>query len=490
MTHRLLALGLLVASACTPKPDRAFPDGFRWGSATAGFQVEAGCPTLSAESCEDRGSDWYAWVTDPAITGNPNLHVTGEPLANAPGMWETFNADVQQMKADRHTAFRLSIEWSRLFPVGAAEGATSVEALGEHVDAAALQHYREWLTALREAGIEPVVTVNHYTLPLWVHEPVACQADLDTCPRNGWIDGERIVPLVGLYAGFLAAELGDLVDTWATLNEPFATTLSGYLLPGEDRSAPPGVRMNGPAVVASLQHQIEGHAAIFDALHAHDRVDADDDGAPASVGLVLNFTAIKPNDAERPADVEAAVKCDYLYHRVFLNAITAGDWDDDLDGTADRTREDLGDRLDWLGINYYNELRVTGTSITILPEVPASQFIPSFSWDPYPEGMAQVVALADTYGRPIWITENGTPHVDQADTVLLAHLGHLADAIDAGADVRGYLYWSWVDNYEWNHGMSMRFGLYALGADKARTPRPAAEALRDIARMNGLPASE
>lgn len=478
----LLALALL---GCTPAADRPFPEGFRWGSATAGFQVEAGCPTWPAEDCEDRASDWYAWVTAPEITGNPDLHVTGEPLAAAPGMWETFEDDVRQMKRDHHSAFRMSLEWSRLFPGAAAAEATTVEELAAHVDTEAAARYRAQLQALRRAGIEPVVTVNHYTLPLWVHEPVACHADLDACPANGWIDGERIVPLIALYAGFVAHEYGDLVDTWATLNEPFATTLSGYLLPGEDRSAPPGVRMNGPAVVASLQHQIEGHAAMVDAIRQHDTADADGDDVAAQAGLVLNFTAITPADSSDPDDVEAAARCDYLYHRVFLDAITAGSWDDDLDGTPDRTRTELADRLDWLGINYYNQLLVTGTSITILPEVPASRFIPSFSWDPYPEGIAQVVGVAGEYGRPIWISENGTPHVDRADAILSAHLGHLADAIDAGADVRGYLYWSWVDNYEWNHGMDMRFGLYQLEADKSRTPRPAAAVLAESARRNG-----
>lgn len=295
------------------------------------------------------------------------------------------------------------------------------------------------LQALRDADIEPMVTVNHYTLPLWVHEPVACHQDLATCPANAWVDGARIRRLIGLYGAFVGERFGDLVDRWATLNEPFATTLSGYLRPGEDRSAPPGVRMNGAAVVATLQHQIEGHAALYDALRASDQADADGDGAASDIGLVMNFTAIHPSNPEDPDDVAAVERCNYLYHRIFLDAVTQGAWDDDLDGTADRVRPEFADRLDWLGVNYYNELKVTGTSFALLPEVPASTFVPVFSWEPYPQGMAEVLADATASARPVWVTENGTPHVDQAAPVLLAHLGSLADTLDAGADVRGYL---------------------------------------------------
>jgi len=172
---------------------------------------------------------------------------------------------------------------------------------------------------------------------------------------------------------------------------------------------------------------------------------------------------------------------------VFLDAVTKGSWDDELDGVADSTRDDLAGRLDYLGINYYNQVKVTGTSLVLLPELPIANFIPEFSWDPHSEGLAAVVELGAEYDLPMIITENGTPHDERSDEILEGHLGALHDAIEAGHDVRGYYYWSYVDNYEWNHGFDLRFGLYRLNLQtKQRSPRPVVEVYRDIAWGNGL----
>ena len=464
----------------------AFPDGFLWGSATAGFQVDMGCPTWDAADCNDEASDWYQWVSTTEIIEDEALFVSGESVGSGPGMWELFEEDAQQMAADGLTAYRMSVEWSRIFPGSDAEQAESIAELAAFADAGAIARYHEMFTALSENGITPMVTLNHYTLPIWVHDGVACHTDPDGCTASGWVDGERIHRLIGLYSGFVAEEFGGEVDHWATLNEPFATTLSGYLFPSEDRSAPPGLTLAGPQVVATLQHQIEGHAVMFDAVHASDTIDADGDGSPAEVGIVLNMVSIVP-ETDSAEDAVSAAHMDHLYHRLFLDGLTAGEWDDDLDGEFETTRDDLADRLDWIGINYYNQVTVR-TWVTLISEIPAFNFFPETSWDPYPEGLGEVVDIVAAYNRPIFITENGTPYVeDRGVEVLEGHLTALQAAIDRGADVRGYLYWSWVDNYEWNHGFDLRFGLYELQADtKARLPRPVVERYRQIAADNAL----
>jgi len=466
---------------------RAFPDGFLWGSAVAGFQSEMGCPTWSADECNDTASDWYQWVTDPQITENNSLAVSGESVDNGPGMWETFEDDVTLMQSDGHSAFRLSIEWSRLFPESA-EHIDSVEGLDAVVDTTAVQRYHEMLDALRGAGISPLVTINHYVLPLWVHDGVACNTDPETCQASGWMDGERIVPLITLYSGWLAREFGDSVDRWATLNEPFATTLSGYVMPGEERSSPPGLLFHGPGTVASALNQIEASAAMYEAVHQWDGGDVDGDGVTAEVGLVLNMVAIEPNDPDSPADVEAVSHMDYVYHRLFLDALTEGTWDDDLDGVPDRTRDELSGTLDYIGINYYNRVKVIGWGVTMLDEVPIFDFFPKMSWEIYPQGLAQVVQTASEYGLPMWITENGTGDVAQSPSALEGHLSELQGTIADGADVRGYFYWTFVDNYEWNHGMSWKMGLYELDIKtKARIRRPVAEYYAEVIGGNALP---
>ena len=227
----LVGCGSDPASSKGGGSDASFPSGFVWGTATSGFQVDMGCPTWTAAECDDPASDWYQWVTDESIIQRSNLFVSGEPVSAGPGMWEMFESDVDRMEADGMTAYRFSYEWSRLFPDAAAEEATSVEELAGHVNQAAVDRYHEMFAALAAANIQPLVTLNHYTMPLWVHNGVACHDDRDTCEADGWVNRERITRLIGLYAGYAGREFGGEVDHWMTLNEPFATTLSGYTFP-------------------------------------------------------------------------------------------------------------------------------------------------------------------------------------------------------------------------------------------------------------------
>jgi beta-glucosidase/6-phospho-beta-glucosidase/beta-galactosidase len=450
-----------------------FPEGFQWGSATAGFQVDMGCPTWSPEDCEDRASDWYQWVTTDEIIEIGSLFVSGEPVANGPGMWELMEADVTQMAADGMNSYRMSIEWSRLFPDGAAEAAQSVEELAGYAEISAVSRYHTALQTMRDSGIEPLVTLNHYTLPLWVHDGVDCHFDPDNCEASGWVNTERITGLVELYAGFVAQEFGGQVDQWATLNEPFATTLSGYGFPGEDRSAPPGLSLDIPRVVLVMHNQILGHGRMYHAVKAYDSLDASGDGETSSVGIVMNMTAIDPVDASKDSDLRAVANMDYLYHRLYLDAMTTGAWDADLDGTAESIKPELIGTLDYIGVNYYNQVKVAGFPFPLYEDIPVFDFYPEFSWAPFPEGLERVVESAWSYGLPIVVTENGTPYVvAQGSEVLEGHLRGLEANLAAGVDVRGYYYWSYVDNYEWNHGFDLRFGLYELDpVTKERIPR-------------------
>lgn len=478
---------LLLALACSPRADAPFPDGFGWGSATAGFQVEGGCPTLDAATCEDRASDWYQFITDPRTVNKANLHIAGQPLSVGPGFWETFEEDADRMVADGFTHHRMSLEWSRLFPDPATADATTLAELDALVDPAADARYREMLQALRDRGITPVVTLNHYTLPLWVHDGAACHVDLETCAARGWVDAD-ILPRIALYGAWCAARYGDLVDVWFTENEPVANVLAGYLLPGEARSHPPGLTFATDAAIAVFLHQIEAHALLYDAVHAHDTVAARGEGPAAEVGVVLNFVAFHPDRPDEPADVAAVENLRYLYHHVWLDAVTTGAWDPDLDGTVDTTRADLAGRLDVIGVNYYNRIAARGTPRPLIPGFELSNFFFEVTWDPYPEGLREVLVDLVPYERPIWVTENGTPYVEDRGTEILAgHLGALHGAIaEDGADVRGYLYWSQIDNYEWNHGMDLRFGLYALEEDKSRRERALLGPFRDVIQANAL----
>lgn len=456
-----------------PGPDATFGDDFLWGTATAGFQVDPGCPTLAPEACEDRASDWYQWVTDPDLVAEAGNHLSGEPLANGPGHFELWEDDLDLATALGTNTIRVSIEWSRLFPDAAAESATTVEELAAHADPAAVAWYDAYLDGIVARGLTPIVTLNHYTLPLWVHDGKACHADVTTCSPNGWVDGDRMARLIGLYSGFAAQQYGDRVRWWATLNEPLAIVLAGYLLPSEDRTNPPGV-VNTDAAFAVVFNLVQGHAAMYDGVHAYD-----DD---AMVGLVPNLAAVQPLDPENPTDVQGAEDGNYVYNEVMLNAAIYGEFDRNLDGVAEEQHPEVAGRMDFLGVNYYTRITFRGLTGPLFADYPKSDFYPEVLWEEYPEGIAEVSALAASYGVPVIITENGTtPTEESGETFLRPHLQALLDERERGTDIRGYCYWSLLDNYEWNHGMSMKFGLYEVDTTtKARTLRTIGQTYADI----------
>jgi beta-galactosidase len=483
--YLLPMLALLLACVDPTSSDSAtterFPTDFRWGTSVAGFQVEAGCPTVPAAECTDDASDWYQWVTDPALRAESRTYLSGQDIEAAPGHYELYPEDLALAAGLGSTAFRTSLEWSRLFPDGAAEQATTVAELRAHADPVAVAHYHAYLQAVRAAGMEPYVTLTHYTVPLWIHDGKACHANLDTCEDRGWLDLARMRRAIALYAAFCAEEYGVEVDQWITENEPLAIVLAGYLLPGADRTNPPGVSAPASAFQVFF-NLIEGHAAMYDAVKAHDLVDADGDGASSAVGLAANLAAIAPLDPANPDDVRGAEHANYVYNELFLEGAIRGRLDRDVDGTVEEERPDLAGRMDWLGINYYTRITVRGLPAPLLAGYPRFDFYPEVLWEEYPEGLGEVVRAASSYGLPLVITENGTtPTETSADTFLRPHLRALLGAMQGGADVRGYLYWSLIDNYEWNHGMDMRFGLYAVEPDtKVRSERPIAAAYREI----------
>lgn len=494
----LAACGAEDPPAAPAEPEElTFPEGFLFGSAIAGFQADMGCPTLPADACEDRNSDWYQFVTSPETVQSGGAHLSGQPPSVGPGHWELYEQDYDLVKDELgHNAIRFSIEWSRVFPT-ATDGIEGHEALLAVADPEALAHYRAELAALKARGITPLVTLNHYTLPSWIHDGVGCHVSFADCAPRGWVDRARTVTEIAKYAGFVARELGADIDLWATLNEPFAVVLPGYLMPSGERSNPPAVTLQHEAARTVMVALIEAHARMYDAVKAGDTGDADGDGQPAVVGLVYNMAPVKPADPQNQLDVQAAENVFYLYNLAFLNATVKGDLDEDLDGQAVH-RDDLAGRMDYLGINYYTRSTVEGTADPFIPELsPLSTFNP-FSlvlWEDYPRGLYEMVKLVhEDFGVPSIITENGAQDPDDDGTgpsYLVRHLTWASRAARDGFDLRGYFYWTLMDNYEWNHGMDIRMGLYAVDKDdpqKARVPRQAVPAYAAIARAGAIPA--
>lgn len=521
MARTLLIVSVLLFAACTssssggPPAPFAFPKGFLWGTATAGFQVDMGCPTLAPEQCEDRNSDWYAFVNSPRIRNNALLHQVSQDVSVGPGFWELYPQDFDRIKNELYNnSFRMGFEWSRIFPA-ATDALSGYDALKAAADADAVQHYHDMLKALKARGIKPLVTLNHYSLPLWIHEPIACNQNLNTCPAKGWVDRERTVREIAKYAGFAAREFGAEIDLWVTLNEPLAVLLPGYLAPSANRSNPPGLFFREVEAKQVMIGLIEAHARMYDAVKANDTVDADGDGKATFIGVVYPIAPAVPKNPDSERDRKGAENLDYIYNRVFLNATALGLFDEELDGDP-VLRDDLANRMDYIGLNFYFRAIVEGSDVPTLRRMsPLSTFnLTTLAFEEYPPAIIDALhVVRDVYKKPILITENGTPvpkgvgldgDVDPAfeqDTeappakhqsdFLARHLQYIWRGIQDGCDIRGYYFWSLVDNYEWNHGMDMKFGLYAVDpADpaKKRVRRPAGEMYARIARENRIPA--
>jgi beta-glucosidase/6-phospho-beta-glucosidase/beta-galactosidase len=491
---RLFVFGCVVLASCSDDPPaaRAFPAGFLIGASTAGFQVDMGCPTLPASQCVDPNSDWYQFVTEPAVIALSRTHLVGEdPAVVGPGHWELYPNDFDLAQADGHSAFRMSLEWSRIFPTSTI-GVDGFDALHAIANADALAHYHAVFAALRARSLTPYVTINHYALPTWIHDGAGCTLDFSTCTRRGWDDPATTVPEIAKYAGFVAREFGGEVDWWATENEPFAVVLPGYVMPTEARTNPPAQNLDADAAKVVFNALIQAHARMYDAIHAADTIDADGDGVAADVGLVYAMAPVAPRDATNASDVQAADNVFYLWNMAFLNAVVGGVLDGDLDGTGEPHPE-LAGRMDHLGINYYVRITVEGATGPVLPALsPLTTFNPfSITQDEvYPRGIYELATLVhDRFGIPMVITENDGGAVPRGDDAaeqrtLVETLQWLLRAIDHGADVRGYLYWSLMDNYEWNHGTTLPYGLYAVDPhdpSKTRVARPTAGVLARIA---------
>jgi beta-galactosidase len=494
----LSTAGLVLALvSCAPAP-KAFPEGYLFGASIAGFQVDMGCPTLPAEQCEDRRSDWYQLITSRAqVSPAVATHFTWDAPSTGPGHWELFEQDFTAAKQELGlNSLRLSLEWSRIFPT-ATDGLEG-DALAAAANRANVERYHQMFASLKAKGITPMVTLNHYTLPVWIHDGMACHQAPATCMNRGWLDKERLHREISKYAGFVAKEFGGEVDLWATLNEPFAVVIPGYLQPGKDRVNPPAqsLRFEDARTVAIAM--IEGHARMYDAVKANDTKDADGNGSLAEIGIVYPIAPAIPKNPDSAIDKRGAENVFYLNNQLFLDGVLNGTMDANIDGRPDGPpRDDLKGRCDWLGINYYTRATVTGTESPSFPQFsPLSTFDP-FSlelWDDTPQGLFDAITWAkNRYGKPMYITETGTDAAadpEKAASWLVRYLTVTQRAQQAGADVRGFFYWSLIDNYEWNHGMAMKFGLYAVGSDaqKTRTARSAVQAYQQITKAKDVPA--
>lgn len=500
-----------------------FPDDFLWGVSLSGFQFEMGDPENRSL---DPNTDWFLWVHD-----RKNIEagiVSGDLPENGVDYWFRYPEDHKLARDLGLNVYRLGVEWSRIFPsstrgievdvhrapdgrikgVGLDEG--DLERLDELADASALGHYRKIISDLLEGGFRVVLCLNHFTLPAWIHDPIKSRdTKLRSGPR-GWVDESTVVEFAK-YSAYIAWKMGDLVDWWATFNEPMVVAEMGYLMP--EAGFPPGLN-NYRAFLRASANIALAHSIAFDLVKKFDRRRADQGSpSPAQVGLIHNVIPVSPLVPER--DREAVDFFNHMHNVFFLEAAKSGWLDENMNGERDRgeVKGYLGNRLDWLGVNYYTRAVISSrksllarvfAGIKALPKLeegygfackPNStsrdgRLTSDFGWEVYPEGLRDAISIAHEYSDYVMITENGI--ADSKDALrpyfLIEHLKILENMLDEGYRVRGYLHWALTDNYEWAHGFRMKFGLFSVDlGTKERIKRKSADVYRKIIEVGTVP---
>ncbi len=456
-----------------------FDKNFKFGFSECGFQFEMGL------SDEDKNSDWYAWAN--SRNNAQNHYVSGDLPQNGVAYWDMYPIDHENARNLGMNSGRLSVEWSRIFP----ESTESVyadsiiengdvkkviitmdmlEKLDKIANQDAISHYSDIFSDFKSRGNFLIINLYHWAIPLWLNNPDKNpEKSLCNCFDN------RIIIEFAKYAAFIAWKFDRFADRWCTMNEP-------------------NMVYQGCSMDHSLSNTIqkkrkfaEGHARAYDSIKYV---------TSKPVGIIFANGDIMPFSEK---DYEASERAKYINRYSFFDSIIKGNCEGiTTDGKTQNLRDDLMNRVDWLGLNYYSRDVVEkddgeyGFKIVkgyghYCPEMETSKAgnpVSDTGWEIYPEGIYNIIHdYYKRYGIPITITENGL--ADEADKYrsyyISSHLSNIERAIKDGFKVEGYFHWALTDNFEWASGFSMKFGLFSVNMDtKERKMRQSALTLKKI----------
>jgi beta-glucosidase len=447
---------------------RPFPEGFLWGVATSAYQIEGAAREAGrGESIWDRFSHTPGTIADGS---------TGDVAADHYHRWPEDLAIMAELGVP---AYRFSIAWPRVMPTGRPP-----------LNRPGLDFYDRLVDALLERGIAPLPTLFHWDLPQ------------DLQDRGGWLDRDTVARF-GEYAASCFERFGDRVGTWFTINEPAVAAFDGHLRGVHA----PGLR-DLRSALAAAHHLLLAHGTAVRQLRAG--------GHPGRISIPLNLWPLEPASGAA-ADHEAARAADGHANRWFLDPVLRGRYPDDLmelylrrlgelefiqagDGAA------IGEPIDVLGVNYYSRSLVRARPSAARDDLPWEMLRPApgapvteMGWEVVPEGLTELLRrLHREYAVPLLISENGAAFADTvsaAGTVedpartryLVDHLIAIQAAIEAGVPVQGYLWWSFLDNFEWAQGYTKRFGVVHVDyATQRRTVKASGRYYSRIIAGNGL----
>ncbi|MBI3377822.1 MAG: glycoside hydrolase family 1 protein [Nitrospirae bacterium] len=381
---------------------------FLWGVATSAFQLE-GSPY----------ADWASW--DEILSEKPD--VTDH--------YNLYKKDLALLKDIGVNAYRFSVEWSRIQPK-------------ENIwDDEAIAHYQEVIDILRSDNIEPMVTLHHFTHPLWFIK------------KYPWHEDVSIEKFLAFSEKIVSRLKG--VRYWITFNEPYVLILAGYF----EGCTPPGLR-NVPLGVKALKNILACHGKVYDLIHSK---------IPDSmVSIAHNMAALAPWNRWNPLDKLLSMIAKHFYNHSLLDAFITGTLSVKLPfKKAVEIPVPIKGKLDFFGVNYYTRIHMRFNPFKKMGVEMRHRDIDGYGltdmgWEVHPRGLEKVLRYASKLNVPLIITENGiaTRDCQRKIKFMKRHVDVLEKCIKDGIDVRGYFYWSLIDNYEWLQGLDARFGLYKV----------------------------
>lgn len=414
-----------------------FPENFFWGTSLSSHQSEGG-----------NTNSWTQWESEPGHIKN------NDRSGLAAGHWNLYESDFDKLNWLNANAHRLSIEWSRVEPE---EGRFDYEAL---------KIYRKMVRALRDRGIEPIVCLFHFTLPLWISE------------RGGFEDRKN-TEAFSKFVEVVHGEIGDLVTYWLTVNEPVVYSLAAYGV----GLTPPGKKDLELAfkVVAEL---VRAHGLAYRTIKNLN--------PKAQISCAKHFRSFAPASRFSPLDRWATRQVDYAFNWAWFDAINTGRFEIHMPFMIN-LKVDVSealDTLDFLGVNYYSRDHLSINFFSpqrFLMTIPEGVLKSDMGWEIFPEGLGEILTAIKDRGLgnlPIMITENGL--ADRLDVLrskfIFDHVSvFLQTSKKLGLKPIGYLHWSLIDNFEWIDGFGPRFGLFEVDySNQKRTPRESASYFRKL----------
>ncbi|MBF0351325.1 MAG: glycoside hydrolase family 1 protein [SAR324 cluster bacterium] len=399
-----------------------FPQDFLFGTATASLQIEGG----------DRNNSWYRWAEQGHIHDGTHCIVANDH-------WNRVEEDIGLMQAMNCQTYRMSLEWSRIEPKPG------------KFDKKVIRHYRNEIALLIASGIRPLVTLHHFSNPLWLED------------IGAWTN-PKVIRFFKRYASWCVKNLGDLVSDWCTLNEPNIYLVNGYLF----GNWPPGKNFHLPLFFKAAKNMIQAHITVYQTIHKMRKKHRWNN---TSVGVAHHLRVFDPATGTLQEKLLAQ-----LHYTIFQDMFVAGMTEGKLipplgvGKTTGKARYS-----DFFGINYYTRDMIRQAwnpqEILGIREVPAGAPVNDLGWEIYPEGLYRTCKrYYERYQVPLYITENGI--CDRNDTqrsrYIFDHLKALRQALDEGINIQRYYHWTLMDNFEWAEGLSAKFGLVEVNYENQR----------------------